>query len=117
MIPSPEELARLESLSYPIHPAANIFPLDADNIDELAANIKEHGLRDPIEILDGKIVDGRRRSLACRLAGVEPIVRQVSPDDPVQYVLSLNLHRRHLTTSQRALVAAEVATLFFREIL
>lgn len=111
MIPSQEELARLESLSRPIHPAANLFPLDAENLDELAADIKENGQHVPIEILDGKIVDGRRRSLACRLAGVEPVVRHVSPDDAVQYVLSLNLHRRHLTTSQRALIAAEIATL------
>lgn len=111
MILSPEELARLEGLPYPIHPAANIFPLDDEHLVELAADIKEHGLLIPIEIMDGKIVDGRRRSLACRLAGVEPTVRHVSPDDAVQYVLSLNLHRRHLTTSQRAMVAAEVATL------
>lgn len=89
------------------HDAANIFPMDDENLDTLAADIKENGQQVPIELIDGKIVDGRRRYMACRIAEVEPATKTVNPDDPVAYVLSLNLHRRHLTTSQKAMVAAK----------
>lgn len=84
------------------HDAANIFPLDDEHLDELAADIKAHGQRVAIELFEGKILDGRRRWQACKIAGVEPITMQVSPEDPVAYVLSLNLHRRHLSTGQAA---------------
>ena len=76
------------------HEAANIFPLDDEHIDELAKDIREQKQQVPIEIFDGKIIDGRRRYMACKIAGVEPSTRRVSPTDPIAYVLSLNLHRR-----------------------
>ena len=50
--------------------------------------------------------------MACRIAGVEPSYVEVNPDDPVAYVLSLNVHRRHLTPSQRALVAARARDIY-----
>ena len=87
------------------HTAANIFPLDDEHLDDLAEDIKKHGLLCPIETMDGKILDGRRRWLACQQAAVEPDFLEVDEDDPVAYVLSLNLHRRHLTASQRSMVA------------
>ena len=37
--------------------------------------------------------------------GIEPKFRDVSPDDPVAYVLPQNLHRRRLDTGQRAMIA------------
>lgn len=88
------------------HDAANIFPLDDEHLDELAEDIKEHGLQIPIEQMDGKIIDGRRRWLACKKAGVRPDIIPVSVEDPIAYVMSLNLHRRHLTPSQRSMVGA-----------
>jgi ParB-like chromosome segregation protein Spo0J len=99
----------------PIHEAAGIFPLDEGRIDELAADVKKHGLLVPIELLDSKVLDGRRRLLACIKAGVEPRFKAVKVDDPVAYVLSLNLHRRHLTTSQWAMVGARAAELFKKQ--
>lgn len=93
------------------HEAANIFPLDEDSLPALAADIGEHGLKVPIETLDGKILDGRRRFKACAIAGVEPEFRAVKTKDPVAYVLSLNLHRRHLNESQRGMIAARAANL------
>ncbi|MFH1264485.1 MAG: ParB N-terminal domain-containing protein [Planctomycetota bacterium] len=87
------------------HEAANIFPLSEDDeLDALADDIRQHGLQVPVETLDGKIIDGRRRWLACIIAGVQPDVVEVDPDDPVAYVLSLNVDRRHLNESQRAMV-------------
>lgn len=61
----------------------------------------------PIGLFNDKVLDGRRRLRACRIAGIEPDVIVVEPKDPVAYVLSLNLHRRHLSTSQKSIVAAK----------
>lgn len=93
------------------HEAANIFPLDEEHIGELAKDIRENGLLVPIETLDGKIIDGRRRFMACKKAGTQPKFRAVETTDPVAYVVSLNLHRRHLTTGQAAMCATRAEAL------
>lgn len=92
--------------SIQFHPAANIFPLlEGEELSALAENIKERGLQKPIELLDGKIIDGRNRKTACLMAGVEPEFITIKTDDPMAYVLSANLHRRQLDQSQKAMVA------------
>jgi len=62
--------------------------------------------------LTGQVLDGRRRWLACSIAQIKPATREVKPSDPVAYVLSLNLHRRHLTPSQLSMVAARARELY-----
>jgi ParB-like chromosome segregation protein Spo0J len=92
------------------HHYADIFPeLSDDRLAELAQDIREHGLLDKIVTFEDKILDGRGRYRACRMAGVEPEFEIFSGDDPLAYVASRNLHRRHLTDSQRAMVAAKIA--------
>lgn len=96
-----------------VHPAAKLFPLmDADELGELAEDIREHGVAEPVVMYRGQLLDGRNRMIACETLGIDPPTVEL-PDgiDPVQYVLSHNLHRRHLTTSQRSIVAARMATL------
>lgn len=97
------------------HPAAEIFPLlEGTELESLAADIAEHGLREPI-ILDrsGRLLDGRNRYRACRMKGIEPAERtwEGEDQDAIAFVLSLNLYRRHLNESQRSMVAARVAKL------
>jgi ParB-like chromosome segregation protein Spo0J len=92
---------------YEFHEAANIFPLDEEHLDELAGDIRKNGQQVAIEIFDGLILDGRRRYLACKKAGKQPRFVEVDVPDPVAYVKSLNLHRRHLSPSQLAIAAAK----------
>lgn len=91
------------------HPAADIFPLmNDDELRELADDIKTNGLRQPIVRDDeGRVVDGRNRALACKLAGVEPRYVDSNGDDPIGLAVSLNVKRRNLTKGQRAIAAAE----------
>ena len=102
------------STAYPLHPAAELFPvMDEAAFAALVADIAAHGQREPILVLDGQVIDGRHRLRACEQLGLEPLVRQVSADDgdPFGLVVSLNLHRRHLSEGQRAIIAARLATL------
>ena len=102
------------STAYPLHPAAELFPvMDEVAFAALVADIAAQGQREPILILDGQVIDGRHRLRACEQLGLEPLVRQVSADDgdPFGLVVSLNLHRRHLSEGQRAIIAARLATL------
>lgn len=98
---------------YEIHPAANIFPMMTEaEYQGLREDIREHGQKDWACTLDGKLLDGRNRYRACQELGIELECCELeSGTDPVDYVLSKNLHRRHLSQSQRAQCAADVARL------
>lgn len=95
------------------HPIASLFPImDGPELAELAADIREHGQHEPVILhRDGTILDGRNRWRACEIAGVEPVCETYTGDNPLALVISLNLKRRHLTESQRAMVAAKIANL------
>lgn len=99
-----------------IHEYANLFPMCSEaELQTLADDIKQNGLRQPIVIdEEEKILDGRNRAAACKIAGVEPTYEPFAGNDEqkVAYVVSVNLHRRHLKTSQRASVAAKLLPIY-----
>jgi N6-adenosine-specific RNA methylase IME4 len=93
----------------PHHALAGLFPMFSDGeLDELAEDIKTRGQEQPVWVLDGKIIDGRNRDEACHRIGIDVWTKDYVGDDPLGFVLSLNLRRRHLTESQRAMVAAKL---------
>jgi hypothetical protein len=87
------------------HPLANLFPLmEGAEFDALVADIKAHGLHEVIVLYEEKILDGRNRYRACVAAGVPVELGRVQfygDTDPVAYVISKNIHRRHLTAEQK----------------
>ena len=94
------------------HPIAELFPLmQGGAFEELAADICAHGLQEAIWLYEGQILDGRNRWRACQVAGVEPVFKDYTGTDPLGFVVSLNLKRRHLTESQRAMVGARLANM------
>lgn len=94
------------------HPLANIFPLiEGDRFDELVASVKANGLRNPIVLHDGQVLDGRNRYRACQVAGVDTRFEMFAGGDALAFVMDENLNRRHLNESQRAMVAARLANL------
>jgi len=99
------------------HEYANYFPGMGDNeFTMLKQDIAANRQREAIIICDGKILDGRNRYRALTELLAEGKIKQsdiktvtlASGIDPLKYVLSANLHRRHLNESQRALVGARI---------
>jgi len=95
------------------HEIANIFPLmQGAEFESLKNDIAEHGQREAIWLhTDGCIIDGRNRHRACCALEITPKFVTYEGDAPLAFVISLNLHRRHLDTFQRARVAATLANM------
>lgn len=95
-----------------IHPLASIFPpMSAEEYARFADSIAQDGLLDPITLYEGKILDGRHRQRACDERGVEARYQEWDPSceiTPLEWVIARNLHRRQLTTAQKAALAVEV---------
>jgi hypothetical protein len=98
----------------PVHPAADEFDLlPKDHLQSLADDIRNHGLIERCSYwidADGrpKLLDGRNRLDALELIGTldegdlaDRIFEKIVTDDPVVFIISINIHRRHLTPEQR----------------
>lgn len=94
--------------TYAIHPLADLIPAMTDGqYAELRDDIAAHGLRQPIVLFEHMVLDGRHRLRACEEIGATAQFEEYIGDEPAAHVLSLNLHRRHLSTSQRAMIATD----------
>ena len=106
---------------WPTHPAAELFPmLDAEELRELADDIAANGLHEPVWLWDDPdrgtvLLDGRNRLAACALVGVTPATRTYLGNDPIAFVVSENVRRRHLTAGQVAMLTLEVEPLYAAE--
>ena len=95
---------------YTFHPIANLFPMmQQEQYQALLRDIAENGQLEPVWTLGNQILDGRNRWSACLELGLEPITREYEGSTDtvslVNFTISLNLNRRHLTKSQLATLA------------
>ena len=102
---------------YSPHPLSEIFPpMGAEGLAALTEDIKTNRLKEPIWLFEGRILDGNNRYRACLKISYpfkDDDFRQFDPKvlgDPLAFVVSANLHRRHLNESQRAGIAARLVT-------
>ena len=87
-----------------------------EELQELADDISIKGQLDDITLYQGKILDGRNRYLACPMAGVEPRFSEWDgKGSPLEWVISVNMVRRHLTSSQKAVIALDLLPLLEKE--
>jgi N6-adenosine-specific RNA methylase IME4 len=97
---------------YETHEYADLFPMmQGTELLELTEDIRTHGLNQPIVLYENKILDGRNRYVACREANVKPAFKEYEGSAPLEWVISGNLHRRHLSVSQRAALSIDLLPL------
>ena len=107
-----ELAALLARLPYPLHPAAEVFPLmSSADFDTFCASVKGHGLLIPITLYQGAILDGKLRALACMRTGVPMRFEEYTGADPFAFVWSKNGARASYDEGQRACAAVKVAEL------
>ena len=108
----------------PVHPAADLFPmLSKDELKALGEDIRKHGLQNKVVLWTGgpdgpMLLDGRNRLDAMEQVLWAPIVeggklsdricRLWKGGDPYAYVISANIHRRHLNVEQRQALLIEL---------
>ena len=109
----------MKILGYEVHPAAAVFELLSEpELALLAEDIKARGLIEKITLHKDVLLDGRNRLRACKLAGVDPRFDEWRPktDDPekeeIDWIVSKNLRRRHLSESQRGMVGADLLPVY-----
>jgi ParB-like chromosome segregation protein Spo0J len=93
--------------NYELHPLCTYFPrMGTADFDALKVDIQSNGQTHPIYTLDGMILDGGNRYRALCELGMEPVVIEYTGTNPTQFILSSNLHRRHLTQGQSAAIVS-----------
>ena len=99
---------------YPQHKYGKLFPqMTIEQRQALTLNILQNGQMEPIVIYEDAVLDGWHRYSAQQWLGAEADFAAYggTDDEALEFVLSANYNRRHLSTSQRALIASETATL------
>ncbi len=108
---------------YEIHPICKMFPeMSEDQFQALKEDIRLNGIHEFGLLYEGMVLDGRHRYRACLELGIEMTFGEHDPNceddkdfDPVQYVTSKNLHRRHLTKSQWSMIGADLKGYYDQE--
>lgn len=102
------------------HPLCLVLPeMTPAEFQQLVDSIKSEGQHDAIVTYQGQILEGRHRYNACLNLGIEPVMEEydelIHGKSPTQYVMAKNVFRRHLSVSQRAVIATEIIPHFEAE--
>lgn len=106
--------------SVSLIPVANISPnphqprkaFDSEQLEDLAASIREHGIIQPLILVPGDgsnryfLIAGERRLRAAKLAGlgeVPAIIRSASEQERLEFAIIENVQREDLNPLERAL--------------
>jgi ParB-like chromosome segregation protein Spo0J len=95
------------------HEVADLFPLlEGDDFKAFKLDVQENGQLETIKTLHGKILDGRNRWRVCQELNRTPLLEELpAGTDPVDYAVSRNIRRLHLTDMQRTFIAARLANI------
>lgn len=100
-----------QTIKFDQHPLAlRLVPgsMPDDEFEAFCADIGKRGQRAPIIIFEDKILDGWHRYRACTRLGITPKTEVYDGDDPSGLVIALNVLRRKLGATQRALAGARL---------
>lgn len=98
------------------HRLAKYFPiLEGEEFDLLVEDIEKNGQLEPIVTVNGEILDGVNRYRACQQLGIDVIVEEYTGDDPLGYVVSINIRRRHMDENQRSMLSVEMLPEYEKE--
>jgi len=101
---------------FTVHPLASRFPLlTGQQFDDLVEAIRRSDVVAPVELHGGQLIDGRNRVRAVeelRRRGFEVALpttewQPQGNETVAEHIFNVNLHRRHLTDDQRAVLATE----------
>ena len=99
-------------MKYEFHPLANAFPMmEGKEKADLVEDIRRNGLQESIKLYQGKILDGRNRTVACVELGIEPRFETYTGDDPMAFVWSENVTRRHLNEGAKTMIGKKLLEL------
>jgi hypothetical protein len=98
-----------EKRALAVHPLAQMIPLiTPGDLDRLIDDIMANGVNEPLDMYQGRVLDGRNRLAVASVLGVPVQLREFDGDEAAAKTLvwSKNVARRHLTIPQLALAAA-----------
>ena len=85
------------------HPICKLLPgMPPEDFRQMVEDVRGSVL-EPIWLYEGKVLDGWHRYRAAKKAGVETRVREYRGNDPVGFVRSMNIVRRHLSQTEKAI--------------
>ena len=111
---------------YVVHAAASLWPLmDDEAFNELVESVRKHGIRQPVVLHDGVLVDGRNRLRAVERLKADGVVIEVptvalsslthDTNSVVDWIYSTNKIRRHMTPDALGMVAGQMLPLLEAE--
>ena len=104
MTPDVSEVFQIEvGAALEQHPLSAYWPpMDPETFRDLVDSIRGGGIKTPIILYEGKVLDGWHRYNAGVIVGIEIPAVEYDGDDPAGMVIEANQLRRHLAPGERA---------------